>query len=207
MGEKKSVGSDRQLGSDLARLCGSLFLLLFCPAFCLAMWWTNVHLDGSLLRLLSKISDEGLWGFLSHIWPSSTNSTALKLIGAYAAFELLLVRFVPGDTFHATMTQTGHVPKYKANGVLCYIISIATVLILPCVDSSFRPALIYDMMGELLSSMNVIALVFCLILYFKGLFAPSTEDCGSSGSFIVDYFWVSRLDLLSCDPLYCLLYA
>ena len=84
--------------------------------------------------------------------------------------------------------ETGHVPVYKANGVQCYLISIATFFALAHFGV-IRPAVVYDMFGELVSSMNVFALAFVLMLTIKGLYFPSTKDSGSNGNFVVDYYW------------------
>lgn len=37
---------------------------------------------------------------------------------------------LPGKAFHANATATGHVPVYKANGMFCYIVTLATLCIL-----------------------------------------------------------------------------
>lgn len=52
------------------------------------------------------------------------------MIFSYMAFELFLMKFVPGKEFRATVTPSGHVPIYKANGMQCYIITIATLFAL-----------------------------------------------------------------------------
>jgi hypothetical protein len=44
-------------------------------------------------------------------------------------------------------------------------------------------------MGELLSAMNVFSLAFCFMLLVKGLTVPSTTDSGSSGNWIIDFYW------------------
>eukprot|EP01036_Dinobryon_divergens_P047230 gene47230-63281_t len=40
------------------------------------------------------------------------------------------MKFVPGKEFRATVTATGHVPVYNANGVECYFINIFTLFAL-----------------------------------------------------------------------------
>jgi len=57
----------------------------------------------------------------------------------------------------------------------------------------FIPGDIYHLMGHLLSSMNIFALLFCLFLTIKGYFAPSSTDAGSTGSWVVDYYWGTEL--------------
>ena len=34
---------------------------------------------------------------------------------------------LPGKRFHANPTATGHVPVYKANGTLSYVVTLATL--------------------------------------------------------------------------------
>ena len=47
----------------------------------------------------------------------------------------------------------------------------------------------YNKLGEIFSGLSVFSLFFVLALYFKGLYAPSTDDCGTNGTFLQDYWW------------------
>ena len=120
------------------------------------------------------------------------NPRAWKILGVFSAFELFLMKFVPGKKFEAKPTATGHVPVYKANGVACYLISIVALFASHHYDI-FKPAEVYDLLGNLLGSIVVAALVFCTVLYFKGLYYPSTKDSGTNGSLIIDFFWGTEL--------------
>ena len=100
------------------------------------------------------------------MWPSAWDPTAWKVIGAYMAFELALMRLVPGKTFTAMVTATGHVPKYTANGMQCYALSIAALMYLMH-EGTLAPGAVYDLFGKLLSSMNVFALLFCCALMLE----------------------------------------
>ena len=53
----------------------------------------------------------------------------------------------------------------------------------------FNPARVYDLFGEMLSALNIFSLFLCLFLYFKGKWAPSSSDSGTTGSLIYDFFW------------------
>ena len=77
------------------------------------------------------------------MWPSAWDPTAWKVIGAYMAFELALMRLVPGKTFTAMVTATGHVPKYTANGMQCYALSIAALMYL-MQDGTVAPGAVYE---------------------------------------------------------------
>lgn len=56
------------------------------------------------------------------VWPSPCALKPWMYILSYMAFELVLMKVVAGKQFKATVTATGHVPEYKANGVQCYVI-------------------------------------------------------------------------------------
>lgn len=102
------------------------------------------------------------------------------------------MRFVPGKEFRATKTAMGNIPIYTANGVQCYLISIFA-LVISTYQGWLVPGAIYDLMGNLLASMNVFALAFCLGLTLKGYYLPSTSDNGANGSLILDYYWGTEL--------------
>ena len=46
-----------------------------------------------------------------------------------------------------------------------------------------------DHFGEILATLVLFALVFCLFLYFKGVYRPTSEDRSVTGNFIWDYYW------------------
>jgi 7-dehydrocholesterol reductase len=52
---------------------------------------------------------------------------------------------------------------------------------------------VWDHFGAILSTIIVFALVFCLILYWKGIARPSTGDHSRTGNFIFDYYWGTEL--------------
>jgi len=187
--EKKSWGSGGLIGN---RALGSLLLMLTTPIFLLSFWHCCKNFNGSFTAMGNDIATNGFMKFLSEVWPTPFDPYAWKMIGCYMAFELFLMRFVPGKKFTATVTPSGHVPVYNANGIQCYLISIATLFALNHFGI-FNPADVYDNMGKLLSSMNIFAICFCTMLTIKGLNFPSTKDSGSNGNVIVDFFWGTEL--------------
>ena len=56
-------------------------------------------------------------------------------------------------------------------------------------DYGLHVSWVYYHMGELLSAMNVFSLIFCFMLLVKGLTYPSSADSGSSGNWIIDFYW------------------
>ena len=108
------------------------------------------------------------------MWPTPFDPAAWGIILSYMFFELMLMRYVPGKVFTATVvthdtstlllylflhyenpsqvTPSGHKPVYIANGVQCYLITVACILLGGYIDI-IQPHVVYDKMGELLSSM------------------------------------------------------
>lgn len=174
------------------RALGSLLLMLFTPIFLLTFIYICTEHKGSFAGLGKEIMNDGVMSFLYNVFPTPFDPYAWKMIISYMFFELLLMRFVPGKEFKATVTPTGHVPVYNANGVQCYLITIVALFTVAYFNI-FNPADVYDNMGKLLSSMNLFAVLFCIFLTYKGLYMPSTKDHGTNGNIIVDYFWGTEL--------------
>mmetsp|Transcript_2514 Transcript_2514/g.3910 ORF Transcript_2514/g.3910 Transcript_2514/m.3910 type:complete len:449 (-) Transcript_2514:264-1610(-) len=187
--DKKSWGSGGLFGN---RALGSLVLLLLTPVFVLTFWSCCKHHGGSFQSLFSFAIENKFSEVIAEIYPTPFDPYCWKLILSYMAFELTLMKIVPGKIFKATTTPSGHVPVYIANGIQCYTITIIA-LFLCAYYNIFNPADVYDNMGKLLSSINLFAVVFCLLLMFKGLYFPSTADSGSNGNVLVDYFWGTEL--------------
>lgn len=170
-------------------------LLLFCPPFAMILWYTNVYLDASFILLFQYIQENGMGGLLQDAWFSRFwgSGVAWTIILVFAIIQVLLMRILPGKTYQGSRTPHNNVPEYKNNGVLSYLISFALFLSGGLVFKWFSPSIIYDNLGEILAALNISALLFCLMLYWKGRLAPSSSDHGLSGSFIFDYYWGTEL--------------
>lgn len=180
-------------GLFASRELGSLALMAFTPIFCLTFWLVCAKYDGSFTKFASMLTnDNGLQTFFTQVLPTPFDPEAWKIILCFMGFELFLMKAIPGKEFRASITPSGHVPVYNANGVQCYLITIVALFMLHYHDI-FKPAVVYDKMGNILSSLNLFAIVFCCMLTYKGLNFPSTQDCGSNGNFIVDFFWGTEL--------------
>jgi 7-dehydrocholesterol reductase len=185
----KGWGSGGLFGN---RVLGSLALLLTTPFFCLLFIYTCLHHKGSFISLMNEFTTVGLVQFAKNVYPTPFDPYAWKIILSFMGFELLLMKLVPGKTFKATVTASGHVPIYNANGFQCYTITILSLFAVAYADV-FNPADVYDNMDKIVSSLNLFALVFCSFLTFKGLNFPSTKDSGSNGNLIIDFFWGTEL--------------
>lgn len=172
-----------------------LVLLTLCPPTVFVFWHVATALDGSFMAFWSLVAKQGPIETIASIWkPLFFGSpTAWKIISIYAAFQLVLMKIVPGKPFLGPITPKGNVPIYKANGVSCFLITLASFFLGAYVFHWFSPTIIYDNMGQILGALNLFSLFFCLFLYLKGIMAPSSTDCGITGNPVFDYYWGTEL--------------
>jgi 7-dehydrocholesterol reductase len=171
---------------------GPLFLMAVTPNFVMVFYHVVAKMDGDFLAFGKLLIEEGFWNVMRNIWPNCWDPVAWKLIAGFFAFELLLMRLLPGKTCTTTLTPKGNLPVYTANGMQAYFVTLIVFLGLTYFGY-IRPALVYDKFGEILASLNIFALFFCTLLLIKGHVAPSTTDSGSTGSFIYDFYWGMEL--------------
>ncbi|MBK7149341.1 MAG: 7-dehydrocholesterol reductase, partial [Bacteroidetes bacterium] len=115
------------------------------------------------------------------------------MIGIFAAWQLLLMKVLPGKTYEGNVTEHGNIPVYKDNGLLSYLLTFAMYFTCTEVFHLFKAGIIYHHLGDLLAALNCTALLFCLFLYIKGRYYPSSSDHSHTGNFIFDYYWGTEL--------------
>jgi 7-dehydrocholesterol reductase len=166
---------------------GPLFLMLSTPPFSICFYHVCTHMDGNFAAFFKLILSNGLLSTLYSIWPTPFDVSVWKMILSFMAFELILQKYMPGKEFKATVTPQGNIPIYKANGMQSYVTTLVTLLGLTYFEL-FRPAVVYEKFGEILSSMNLFALLFCAMLLVKSYVAPTNSDVVSSGNIVADYY-------------------
>ena len=115
------------------------------------------------------------------------------MIAAFGILQLALMRLIPGKRIKGPLTVKGNLPIYKDNGFLCFLITLAIFIICSKVFHLFPLAIIYDNFAAMIGALNIFSLGFCLFLYLKGRFFPSSSDSGCSGNCIFDYYWGTEL--------------
>ncbi len=192
---KNDVDEERVGPRWLRRTVIPLALIVACPPGAMLIWYTHTQLGGSVGELASFVGEHGPWGAIARIWGPVFFGTAKgwAIIGIFAAVQLALMRLLPGKRFEGPITPNGNVPVYKANGVAAFAVTMLGYAGLSWGAGLFKASVIYDNLGGVFGALNVFSLVFCLGLYLKGRFAPSTTDCGYSGNFIFDYYWGTEL--------------
>lgn len=180
---------------SIRRTLGPLFLIFVCPPAAILFWYTAVHLDGSFALLFNLFQKHGVLATLWSVWgPVFFGSKiAWTMISIFAGFELFLMKILPGKEIYGPETKHGFSPKYKENGPLALLVTISTFLVCSVGLNLFSPTIIYDHFPELIGALCFFSLFFCLFLYFKGRFYPSSPDHSVTGNFIFDYYWGTEL--------------
>lgn len=179
----------------LRRTLVPLTLLTTCPPFVLVLWYTHTQLGGSLAELWAMMQAHGIFATIWEIWRPHLfgSGPAWAILGIFAAIQLVFLRVLPGRTVYGPVTPAGNVPEYRDNGLLAFTLTQGGFLALSYGAGLFDASILYTHLGDILGALNVFSLVFCLGLYLKGRFAPSTADHGLSGNPIFDYYWGTEL--------------
>jgi len=146
--------------------------------------------DGSILRFVNEITWKQLSSPEFYPYPSWK---AAQIIGGFAAMEALFLVLLPGKTFYGTVTRTGNRPTYKLNGVLSFFMTHITLYVMTIQLKWFSLSIVYDNFGTILQTLSFSSFLVCWILYFKGLYFPSSLDSGSSGNIVTDFYWGTEL--------------
>eukprot|EP00027_Filamoeba_sp_ATCC50430_P016251 CAMPEP_0168570346 /NCGR_PEP_ID=MMETSP0413-20121227/16668_1 /TAXON_ID=136452 /ORGANISM="Filamoeba nolandi, Strain NC-AS-23-1" /LENGTH=462 /DNA_ID=CAMNT_0008602955 /DNA_START=29 /DNA_END=1417 /DNA_ORIENTATION=+ len=160
-----------------------LFIMFTTPIAAVLVWMVCAKFDGSVYRFATEMTVDRF----VELWPSPS-WTAAKIIGVFALLEAILMVVLPGETFYGPITPAGNRPTYKLNGISSYI---ATHVILGAAAylKWYDPVIVYDNFGSIIQTLSIGSYVICFLLYLKGVYAPSSTDCGTSGSFIMDVYW------------------
>ena len=103
------------------------------------------------------------------------------------AFEAVLQLFLPGKTVEGPISSSGNRSVYKANNMQTYVVTLITYLSLWWFGI-LNPAIVYDHLGEIYSTLLFGSFIFCIFLYIKGHVAPSSTDSSSSNNIIIDFY-------------------
>lgn len=172
-----------------------LFLILTCPPTVILVWFINTHMNGSVLNFYHVILQNGFFTVLWHIWKPVFFGTKMAwgIIFTFMAAQLILMRIIPGRKITGPETQNGDIPVYKDNGFSCFMITLILFYACSYPLNLFSPAIVYNHFAGILGALNIFSLLFCLMLYFKGRFKPSSSDNSATGNFIFDYYWGTEL--------------
>lgn len=168
------------------------------PHIVILYWYTNAHCNGSYSEMIYKLTNGSIFHNLVEIWSGIcvVNSFTVSVVFGYCAWAVFWMRVLPGKKVKGPVTPNGNIPVYIDNGFLHYCVTMTGFLALTIGLKMYgmTPTIVYDRFGELLAFMNIFALGFVLMLYGKGISAPSSTDSGKTGcGFIFDYYWGTEL--------------
>ena len=128
-------------------------------------WLAITKFDASPALFYSWASKAGLKG-VAAAWPTPFNAEAWTYLAAFGGLQAALQLLLPGKRVTGPVTPRGNVPVYYANGVLSYFVTLA-LLGGSAAAGLWRPERVYDVFGEMLSSLNAFSLLLCLALWAK----------------------------------------
>lgn len=174
----------------LRRTLVPLALLLLAPPFVMLLSYGILELDGSLSALLTAIYERGPVEVLRRAWvPYLLGSpTAWAILAVFAASQLALTRLLPGRLVAGPVTPGGWIPRYRANGMLAFVVTVVAFLGASYGLGLFEASILYDRFPELIGALNIASLGLCAALYVKGRVAPSGPDRVVTGNPVFDLF-------------------
>ncbi|MFO0552875.1 MAG: hypothetical protein U0271_31090 [Polyangiaceae bacterium] len=169
--------------SAMRRWIGPLLLITATPPLAFLLWLTVRYYHGSFLELLRNAS----FANLSSQFPRPS-WVALGMILGWVGGQGVLLKVLPGKPHYGPVTPTGQQPLYKLNGIAAWIITHLGLYVAAYPLHLFSPSAVYDRFGEILVTINALALAFCAFLYVKGRVRPSTTDAVYTGEPLFDFF-------------------
>jgi 7-dehydrocholesterol reductase len=101
----------------------------------------------------------------------------------------VLLEFVPGKKIFGPLTPTGELPEYTDNGMKCWFITHVLWLALgPFGLDVVNFGAVYDHWGAIIAVASMVTTPFCIFLYFKGRYYPSSRDAQYTGRPAFDFF-------------------
>jgi 7-dehydrocholesterol reductase len=176
-----------------------LLIAVTLPFASLLVSASAVH-NGSLLTLLQSLWDSPLPTLQAALLLPTPATLAVLL--CFVAWQLALMKLVPGKAYSGPPTATGHVPSYKENGLACFALTLVAYLglsswglgaqLLPPA-LHYSPSILCTEYARMVSFLSLAALGLCLVLAVKGRTCPSGRDSGSSGNLVLDLYWGTEL--------------
>ncbi len=181
-----AAGSESRAVELVRSTLGPLLLILVTPPAAILFWivCTFEPFDGSLLPLATAAG----WRSVVEHFPAPSMGAA-RIILVFAVLEGVLLQWLPGQTYQGPITPAGNRPRYKLNGIEAWWATHALFFGCSFGLGLFHAGIVWDQFGSILITLVLFALVFCLFLYFKGRYRPTTDDRSVSGNFIWDYYW------------------
>jgi 7-dehydrocholesterol reductase len=159
-----------------------LLILWTCPT-ALLLPTAVYHYNASAIQMFNEFD---LWTVVAQL-PRPTMD-AFWVIVAWTVFQGLLLEILPGPLVKGPVTPMGVQPVYKDNGLSSWMVTHTAWLVLGPILGLINMGALYPMWGSIIATANLMAVPFCVFLYWKGRYFPSTPDAVYSGRPAFDFF-------------------
>ena len=147
-----------------------LFLCFICPFFIRSIVFICTYCHGSISEFFSRIFfDQTItfkyilekFVYFQWHWPSAF------IILLFLFYTIFMTIILPGKEYYGPITDTGHIPVYRDNGFIYYIISLIIFGLLTILlkIKNLSPTYIYNHWEEFLSTINTFAFILCFFNY------------------------------------------
>ena len=164
-----------------------LTFIVVLPILTMLLWLIVRYFDGSVLAFAEEASLDRV----IQLWPLPSVKSA-AMLGVWITFQALLLLALPGRWQLGPVTPAGDRVAYKLNGVPAFLVTVAAFSVASS-TKWFSLTVVYDRFGEILMTCSLTGILGSFLLYFKGVWAPSTRDAGSTGRVVWDYYWGMEL--------------
>lgn len=166
---------------------GCLSIVMLCPAMVIFYCITLEHQQGSIFASISALWKQGVYDYVVKYAPVASWN-ALLGYSAWLAFQIALFTYLPGPLSIGQLTPAGHLLKYTTNGLLAWVVTHVTAVVL-VMAGLLDPALLAKNWGGLLIAANVYGYLLSAFSYIKAhRFPTHALDRKFSGSYIYDFY-------------------
>ncbi|HEV3080202.1 MAG TPA: DUF1295 domain-containing protein [Gemmataceae bacterium] len=164
----------------------NIVLMLGLPALVYYLWICATRHDGALF-LPTTIA---AWQDLVLQIPAPT-TTSVLLFAGWLLFQAILQAAAPSKVRQGTPLADATRLNYKMNGWFSFCFTLAC-LALVVAPGWVPPALLFEHFGPLLTTVNIFAFAFSLLLYACGKMSPRPES--GTSNVLSDYFLGTSLN-------------
>jgi hypothetical protein len=158
-------------------VAGAVAVFTILPPLVAYMWTSVTRFDGALVWPLSP-------EVIAALRACVPTPGALAAVAGWIVFQAALAQLLPGRVVQGQPLADGRRLPYRMNGWLAFWITWACLALLVALGR-VPPGIVYDELGPLFASANLLALGVAVFLYFFGRRGPEGE---TTGSVIYDFF-------------------
>ena len=178
-----------------------LALILGTPLLIVIFNHIIQNLNGDIPTTLNEITKYGPYQWIVYqcIINNLPTLNHYLYIFAFYASQIILYYIIPGKAANGPATPTGYVPRYKENGVLCYIVSNILVIIGYFVfELPFHE--LFNHLAPIIIAVCIISWIATFVLMFCAMCCPENPaDVEWSANPVLSY-WRGKYPEISILP-------